>query len=239
MTSLLIYETIVPLQKDKHAGLYLEPINNNYEFTRNTAIMPLLAAEFPFASKDYPIAFVESGDELTPVAILGVEGNNSFLQPDGSWKATYIPAFARRYPFVYSSSQQGDQYAVCIDETYPGFNRHGAGEIVVNHDGSTTPLLEKTIEFMKEYEKLSSLTRNFCGKIQGLNLLETKSIRFSGPHGENVGLSGILIVNNDRLQELDADHLVDLMRTGTLDLIYEHIHSMRNLQEIAKHLAAQ
>jgi hypothetical protein len=44
---------------------------------------------------------------VQPIAILGLKTDqNSYLDSEGRWKARYLPAFVRRYPFVFSQSNE-------------------------------------------------------------------------------------------------------------------------------------
>ena len=43
------------------------------------------------------------------------DGENLFLREDGSWEDAYVPAYIRRYPFIFSELPGGDQLTLCID----------------------------------------------------------------------------------------------------------------------------
>ena len=63
------------------------------------------------------------------MVILGVEKDeNLYVKQPGSWDARYVPAFVRRYPFVFSRSDDGQTFTLCIDETWSGCNADGKGE---------------------------------------------------------------------------------------------------------------
>src|ERR1043165_1589646 len=110
---LLIYETAVPVQSDRHSTLSVE--GASYAFSSGVNAVPLMAPEFDPAAGEYAIVFTGQGDEIMPVAILGVKNDqNLFLDDDGKWNAKYIPAFIRRYPFVFSSNPDGQTLTLCI-----------------------------------------------------------------------------------------------------------------------------
>ena len=52
------------------------------------------------------------------------------------------------------------------------------------------------------------------------------------PTGENVKLGGFLGVSRDRLRALGEEALATLAKTDELELIYLHLYSMRNFNEV-------
>src|SRR5262245_58546472 len=97
------YERITPLQKQHRVTLPsvgLAPAS----FARLHAI-PIGFSEFTQAGRDYPLAFVRTGeDTFSAVATLGMQpGQNLFVLSDGSWdRRVYLPSYVRRYPFCMS-----------------------------------------------------------------------------------------------------------------------------------------
>ena len=64
-----------------------------------------------------------------PVAVLGVrDQENRYVTTEGRWEAKYIPAFIRRYPFVFSSGADNSKFTLCIDEDFTGCNQKGLGQ---------------------------------------------------------------------------------------------------------------
>jgi hypothetical protein len=59
------------------------------------------------------------------VEIPGARPGEPVPRPLGGWQAKYIPAFLRRYPFVFSSNDDGNNFVLRIDEGFPGFNQPG------------------------------------------------------------------------------------------------------------------
>ncbi len=117
---LLIYEHAVPISKQKHHSISVKT-GTNYDFAKNVNSVPLTAVEFSSAAADYCIIFAGNEDAVMPVVILGInQNNNLYLSDTGQWDANYIPAFVRRYPFVFSSNDNGSTFTLCIDEEFSG-----------------------------------------------------------------------------------------------------------------------
>ncbi len=101
MAELLFYNRPARLNRIAHAKLRFTPLAN-FEFARKVTSIPLMAVEFPLACRQYPIIFVQSPEGVVVAqAVLSLaEGVNSFVDDQGRWTATYVPAFIRRYLFV-------------------------------------------------------------------------------------------------------------------------------------------
>jgi len=233
---LLIYESVVPLSARRHAKSAVES-GSGYGFTSKTNSVPLMAVEFPFAASEYPIVFAGTKESFTPAVILGVrESQNLYLSRDAKWEAKYIPAFVRRYPFVFSKSEDGKRLVLCIDESYSGFNTEGRGQRLFGDDGKATPYVENVLKFLQEYQAQFGLTQAFCAKLRDLDLLEGMQAQVDMRSGEKLSLTGFLAVNRDRLKALGGDKLVDLVKTNELELIYLHLQSMRNFTSLPDRL---
>jgi hypothetical protein len=198
-----------------------------------------MAVEFPFASGDYAIVFAQTGETVMPVVILGArKEQNLYIGADGRWQAGYVPAFLRRYPFVFSNSEDGKTFTLCVDEAYPGVNYLGRGQALFDGEGKPTPYVQKVLQFLQEYRAQFERTRAFCAKVQELKLLEPMQAQFSLAGGETMALTGFQVVDRARLKALAAEQLAALAQTDELELIYLHLQSMRNFDALKDKLAA-
>lgn len=233
---LLIYQSAVPVSAARHANVSLEPIAD-YAFSAGINAVPLMAVEFLRAATEYAIVFTQAGDDVLPAAVLGVRGDqNLYLSADQQWQARYIPAFIRRYPFVFSSSADGKTLTLCIDESHPGVNREGRGERLFGDDAKPTPYVERVLKFLQEYQAHFERTRQFGRRIRELGLLEPMQAQVTTPKGEKLSLSGFLSVSREKLRQLDGDALATLAKTDELELLYLQLHSMRNFNDVKDRL---
>ena len=154
--TLLIYERAVPVSQARHGGSGVIA-GDDFNFAKDVNSMPLLAQEFRAALREYPIVFAGAEDNIMPAVLLGfAEHENLFVEATGKWNAKYIPAFARRYPYVFSSSDDGKTLTLCIDEEFNGFNEEGEGERLFDDEGEQTPYLKrllKTLSFLVSYSR--------------------------------------------------------------------------------------
>jgi hypothetical protein len=227
-TQLLIYETAVPVSAARHRDACVE-VGADYAFARSVNSVPLMAVEFPHAAPEYAIVFAGVKDDVMPAVILGVRGNeNLYLNAQHKWSAKYIPAFVRRYPFVFSTADDGKTFMLCVDEAFPGFNREARGQRLFGEDGKPTPYVDNVLKFLQEYQAQFNRTRAFCHKVKELGLLEPMQAQIATGSGERLSLGGFWAVSRARLKQLPGDKLAELAKTDELELLYLHMQSMRN-----------
>jgi len=233
---LLIYETATPVTHARHGKCFVE-VGNTYAFTRNVNSVPLMATEFPQAAMEYPIVFANSGDAIMPVVILGArQQENLYLAADGGWKARYIPAFVRRYPFVFSTSQDGQTYTLCIDEAFSGLKFQGRGVALFQAGGKPSAYTENVMKFLKSYSDQALQTQAFCEKLNKHQLLEPMQATFTLTSGEKTALRGFQAVNRAKLKALDGQVLAGMAGTDELELIYLHLQSLSNFNGLTNRM---
>ncbi|GAA3726104.1 hypothetical protein GGR91_000943 [Sphingorhabdus rigui] len=232
MKKLLIYNDVKPVVRRQHANLSLKK-GTTFEFARETNAVPLVIAEFGRASQDFAIVFTATDEGVIPTAVLGVRNNeNAFVAEDGAWQASYVPAFIRRYPFVFASDGNSTTFTLMIDEKYSGFNEENRGERLFDSDGENTGFLDQTLAFLKDYQTHFERTRAFGEKLAELDLLEAVEARLPMPDDPERRLTGFKVVNRDKLKTLSDDVLAQLVRDDFLELIFLHLFSLNNLTKL-------
>ena len=235
---LMIYESAVPVSNGRH-GKWAIDVGSDFGFSRNINSVPLTAVEFPAAATEYAIIFAGTGDVVTPAVLLGVrEEENLYLAEDGGWKARYVPAFLRRYPFVFSSRDEGKTFTLCIDESYPGFNRDGVGQKLYDEGEKPSQYTQNVLKFLQQYQVEFARTQAFCRKLKELNLLEPMRAQINLESGERIALGGFMAVDRARLKTLSSDKLAELVKSDEMELIYAHLVSMRNFAGMRDRLSS-
>lgn len=231
MTQLLIYETAVPVSSGRHGKASIE-LRKGYGFARGINSVPLMAVEFPQAAPEYAIVFAQNGAEVLPVVILGARsGENLYVKEDDSWNASYLPAFIRRYPFIFSSNEDGKTFTLCVDEAFQGLNYLGRGEALFDAEGKQTPYVDNVLQFLQEYRAQFLRTQAFCRKLVELNLLEPMRAQFT-LGSEKMSLGGFQAIDRAKLKALPGEMLAQLAATDELELVYLHLQSMRNFSAV-------
>ena len=235
---MLIYESAVPVTNSRHGEWSVE-VGADYAFSRNVNSVPLMAVEFPSAASEYAIVFAGTPENLIPAVIIGMrKDENLYLDEQNAWKAKYIPAFVRRYPFVFSTSEDGKTFTLCIDEAFKGFNQKGQGERLFDADKKPTPYVSRVLKFLEQYQIEFRRTQTFCRRLAELELLEPMKAQANLGSGEQFSLGGFMAVNRDRVKALPAETLAEMAKSDELELLYLHLQSMRNFSDMAGRLGA-
>ena len=186
-TQLLFYEQAVPVSVEKHKNWGLDT-GSNYAFARQVNSVPITAVEFPRAALEYALVFAGNDAGIMPAVVLGIEVNKTlYVEASGRWIGHYVPAFVRRYPFVFSSTD-GASFTLCIDGTFKGWNQEGKGQRLFDDSGERTEYVQNILKFLQQYQAEFQRTRSFCKKLKDLDLLEPVHAQFTTPGGERRSL---------------------------------------------------
>lgn len=227
--NVLFYKQPEPLSLEKHRLLGCKRIERPFKFLVGSHVVPITVNEFPLACTSYPIIF--AGTAKTPLAVMGARaGENVFVSPEGDIDPEmYLPAFVRRYPFVFATEPSGERMIVCIDRAAPMI---GEGpDIPLFNGDQPSQFTQDAIEFCKDFERLRLVTQNFSERMTQLDLWESKAVSVSqngpdGTPGEPVKVADYFAISEEKLTALPADTFLELRNEGWLGLIYAHLISL-------------
>jgi hypothetical protein len=241
MAQLLFYERPVALNRERHRNFKLKAVPGHFAFAAKTNALPIASTEFAEAARDYPIVFVgEEGGPFNVAALVGLQDNaNLMVDADGKWaNGTYIPAFARRYPFVLAKTGEKDErLTVCVDEVYPGVNETD-GEALFDAEGKETPYLKRVLDFLQLFHAEAQRTTQFATRLKELGLLVPKVINVER-RGQKQAMRGVWIVDAQRYRSIDDPRAVELFRNGYAAWIEAHLISLGSLGRLVARLDAQ
>ena len=227
--NVLFYTNPEPLDQSVHGGLGVNPSDKPYAFVAQTNIVPLTVTEFSAAALSYPIIF--TGENRQPVAVMGLSSNeNLFVAPDGDFRAdAYVPAYVRRYPFVFADDKQNQRLILCIDRGASIVAEGGQNPLFV--DGQPSDYTNMAMEFCNNFEQERQRTEGFVALIKDLDLLDIREAHFTprnpdGTPGQPQKLAEYYAVSEDKLRALPAEKLVELRDNGALGQIYAHLVSL-------------
>ncbi len=228
----LFYKSVVALDRQAHARLKVRN-PENYLFTANAPLMPLLTAEFAPIAREYPIVFMNDEGTIIPVALTGMpQGKNLFLNEKGLWDARYVPAYVRRYPFVFVETAP-EQFTVCVDSTSNLLNET-EGLPLFESNGEPSETLQTTIKRLGEYQRVMALTRSFMQRLADAKLLMEANAKADLPDGRSFVWRGFWVVDETRFRDLPEATLKEWFASGELGLIYAHLLSLGNLSELLR-----
>jgi len=232
---MLIYDRVVPLNRDTHRRLRIRTSEHNARFAAGLNSVPIATAEFPNAATEYAIVFAKlaNGDFL-PAVLVGLrDRQNLYVDDNARWRRGYVPAFLRQYPFVLAEDRDSGTVTVCVDMACKGLSEH-EGEPLFGDDGADTENLVLAMDFLQNLHGEFKRTAMFAAQLKELGLLEERVIRFGAGERPQAQLNGVYAVSEEKLMKLDDAQIPELFRTGALGLIYTHLLSMRNLERLSE-----
>jgi hypothetical protein len=242
MKTLLMYDRVVPLNRETHKRLRVAPGATGLGFARETNSMLMAASELALAALDYPCVFVETAHGHALVAIVGLrDKENLLIDAAGQWAPhCYVPAFVRRYPFVLAEQTGSDELTLCVDEAFSGLSQEH-GEAVFDEQGQDTPYMQQVQQFLLTFHQDMLTTATFTNRLAELGLLVARTIELD-VNGERQTLQGFKIIDEDKLRAIDPETLQSLFGAGYLGWAYAHLMSLNNTrrlgQRLAEHMAA-
>lgn len=242
MSTLLFYENIVPLNRERHKSLRLKGAKGDCSFSARSTFVPLAGTEFVHAARNYPILFSGAGEQTTCVALLGLtENQNLFVEKDKRWAGGhYLPAFIRHYPFVlaHGNDRDKDPMTVCFDSAYKGLNEKN-GEPLFTEEGEDSDLLKNTINFLQLFQQEMQRTRAFVAKLHELELLRQRDLQVRSEDKGSYLVKDFQIIDEERLAGLSDEQYLELRKEGYLPWIYAHLVSLGNTANLHSRLPAK
>jgi hypothetical protein len=230
MKQLLFYEQANVITPARHGGWTLE-LGHTFGFAAAATTLPIMASEFAQAAPHAPIVFLLQEDAVVPVIVCGVDKDRClFVAHDGTWTCPFVPAVLKRYPFVFTQSEDKALMTLCIDEAFSGIDRKGKkGERLFDAEGKRTAFLDRVLSFVSVYQREHQATLAFAKRLHELGLLEPAEARLTPPEGATTRAqtwTGFHRVSREKLAALEDREALDLFRSGGMELVHLHLLSM-------------
>ena len=239
MSTLLFYDNPIALNSETHRNLKIKPSDDALKFSGKTNSVLLAGVEFPEACKHFPIVFAKVAEQrVLPVALLGFRDlENLFVDASGKWKCEYVPAYIRRYPFTLAKGGIGQQFNVCIDESYSGFGAD-EGQPLFSSNGESTDYLKTVLAFLQDYQTQLERTEIFLDTLREFDLLTDVAANINLPGGERFAIAGLMMVDERKLQALPDEKVTRMFRSGELAWTYSHLFSLSNFNRLIVNAAS-
>ena len=233
--NVMFYEKPVPLTKDKHAKFGVKQVAKPFEFMADQHFLPLTAPEFGSAAASMPIIF--AGDERTPLAVMGIRAGENLFVKDGQFEQDfYMPAFARRYPFVLAGDDKNDRFVVCVDEAAECVTDKKPQQMFFDK-GETSKFTNEAFQFLQNFERDRQATAAMIKVFKELDLFEPKEMNFQGNNADGTPaprqkIADYFAVSEEKLKALPAEKLAEFSKNGYLAVAYAHLISLGNWQRL-------
>jgi hypothetical protein len=220
----------------KNRAIKVSPLEN-YKHSKNFNFIVISQEEAPMIAKTYPIFFAKDGENILPIAILGLEKNkNVFLDKDANWEdRCYIPSVIRCYPFgvatIAGKDGASSTLSIAYDESYEGLDKKDGKEIF-DKDGKLSKFGSKVKKFVENTYSSIEKTKKSLKLFNDLDLLKTIDVNIEKGK-KKYKLEAMLQINTKRLNELKDNELLALLKSGAFNVIYAHSSSINNISFIA------
>lgn len=236
---ILFYRQLEPLSLEKHKGLGVKQVADPFSFMAETHLVPLTVDEFGLAALCYPIIF--DTQSKTPLAVMGLRpGMNVFLGPDGSLDPeVYLPAFARRYPFLpvmapttpgaEPPAADGDRVLVCIDRAAKMISN--TPELPFFEGDQPSRFTQDAIQFCREFDALGRRTQEFVNLMDKHDLFELTPLSLprakpDGTPAEPQKIGEYLRISESKLNKLPQETYLELRDRGVSAVVHAHLLSL-------------
>ncbi len=197
-------------------------------------MIPLHAGEFLLAAADYPIVFAKDGEtgQIRAVALVGLKPQQNLFFNGTDWGGAYAPMSSRPAPLVaLAKSDQSDELVICIQEGSEYLSEQ-EGEALFTDSGEQTEFLQAQTQIAAEARLHAEQTDSFISKLLALKLIEANPITVSPAQQASYELTGLYVLSEQRLSELDNEGFLELRDKGYLPAIYAAIASQYRLNNL-------
>lgn len=227
----LFYQNPVALDKKLHADMSLSS-DISYAFAAKVNAVPITMIELPNVMQFYPIAF-SAAAPATPLAILGLrENENLFVNEDGSWvENTYVPAYIRRYPFIFAKNDDGDRLILCVDDSAKILEKSNTNPLFTT-EGELTTLTQNALDFCRSYQAAAEQTLAFSEAIEKAGILIDRHAEVRFEKGYTMTLSGFRQIDEQKYYALPDETITQWHKAHWTRFVYAHLFSSGNWQRL-------
>jgi hypothetical protein len=221
----------IPLDKDKHQDIKILP-QLDLGFSKETHLAAATIREFAQLASTMPVVFIEdpSNKNVHTVAMLGLDQNKNLFWAEDKWQGPHVPLNIQRYPF--DIRPDGEHLGVFFDE-----NSHlvaEQGEALFTEAGEPSDFLKNRQQFLAELANSEMLNQRFIKRVVELDLLEQIQIGIQYQDGTARNVTGIMSINEKKLNGLDDAVVVELHKAGFLGAMYALMMSLAQLNRLVE-----
>ncbi len=226
-----IYKDVRLINLEEDKKLKVAPIEG-FAYAADLRDCIITVSEFYEASKSQPIVFAKNEQgEFLALALMGLkEEGNLFVNQDGSWRiGEYVPAFVRRYPFIFVAHSE-NQLSLAIDHDHKAVNKR-KGEALFTAEGEASEYTTSLMDFLSQYQQANLNTQAMIKMLDDKGLLEDATAKMM-KNGEPMNLTGFMRVNEQKLDDLSDSDMLELVKTGAYKWVVAHLMSLSNFQKL-------
>lgn len=228
-----MYKNLEIVNKINHKENSIKEVKD-FSYAKNLTNAPVTVTEFFEACKNYPILFAKdkNNDWFASVMLGFKENENIFVDNKGNWdKLHYVPAFVRRYPFVFVE-QNEQQLLLGVEKEFLSIDKKDEKRKLFDDKDENTEFLNNVLTFLNQYQNDSIATKEFIKELDKWELLEEKVATIINDKKEQFNINGFYIVNEEKLKHLSKKKKEEICNKNATPLITAHLISLSNIQKL-------
>ena len=196
--------------------------------------------EFALAQGDFPLVIkgsIDQPEKLEIIALFGFQTQQNLFLDGNDWQADYLPLTIQRAPFLIGFEQTMEQGVptqnpvVHIDMSHPKVSESEGESLFLEHGGNTEFLNQKTSVLLGILEGKQHADL-LLEALKANDLLEPLTIDVTFDNNEQINLSGLMTINEEKLAELSPESTATLQQQGLLKPIYMMLASLTNIKKL-------
>jgi hypothetical protein len=224
---------LVELSSTQHQGLKVR-VNCGVEVAATQQIVKLRVNEVGRAAGNFPIFFTRSAQDgaLVLSALTSFESQQNMFVKDGQWQSTYQPSAIKTFPFfLMRSKSDAKSYTIGIDEKNQVFSREH-GELLFEENGKASMQLSRAKVLLEADIQNDIHTFQFGKELEQMGLLKSIDLVVQYQDGTNQSITGLITIDEDKINALSAEQLHGLNQQGYLVQIHALLISIYQLNSI-------
>jgi hypothetical protein len=125
---------------------------------------------------------------------------------------------------VTANGIEQQERLICVEKGYAG----DSGEAMFDAKGEPLQRWKEIEQLLSEYEVDLERTKDMCGVLGDYGLLESFSMQATLDKGGAMQLAGMYRVDENKIGDLNASQLKNLVKKGIMGRIYAHLLSLEN-----------
>ena len=233
--NVIFYKNPQPLTREAFADKGVVALERPFDYMADQHFLPITAPEFGAAAASFPVIF--AGENRTALAVMGIRAGENLFVDDGQFNTDfYVPAFARRYPFVLAGDKPNDRFVVCVDADADCIGTKNLTQTFFDGD-DTSQYTKDAFEFLQNFERDRQATDAMIEEFKKHDLFEPKDMHFQGLNADGSPapkqkIADYFAITEERLRKLDDATLRNFHERGFLAVAHAHMISLGNWQRL-------
>lgn len=234
-----LHKQMVALDRHLHRNLRIHQPQMDWSVAAGLNGLFVAGTEFGDVCREYPILFVRAGADaqgkplMAPIAAMGLAQNENLFLQGSRWRAAYIPALLRAYPFAIGRLGAEQRAVLTLDIGWSGLSQT-EGMPLFGEDGEPSQHLLTLQKQLEHIELEVQRTRDLGSLLVAKELLREMRFDAELPDGQKLKVDGFFAVEEKQLTQLSDADLVAMHRNGVMGLIYAHLVSLGNLRKLVQ-----